>query len=89
MLAWLPLLTLLAGAKYQGEFEERLKAVLDEVQSADGSIVLFIDELHTVMGLVCHIIYFDVFQLNRYLLNLHLKQWQYASIQLFNMLFIL
>ena len=40
------------GAKYQGEFEERLKAVLDEVQSADGAIVLFIDELHTVMGYV-------------------------------------
>jgi ATP-dependent Clp protease ATP-binding subunit ClpB len=41
---------LLAGAKYRGEFEERLKAVLDEVQSANGEIVLFLDELHTLVG---------------------------------------
>lgn len=41
---------LLAGAKFKGEFEERLKAVLGEVQAADGQIVLFIDELHTVVG---------------------------------------
>jgi len=42
--------SLLAGAKYRGEFEERLKAVLDEIRDSDGQIVTFIDEVHTVVG---------------------------------------
>ncbi|MDH6367449.1 MULTISPECIES: AAA family ATPase [unclassified Breznakia] len=42
--------SLIAGAKYRGEFEERLKAVLEEVQKADGNIILFIDEIHNLVG---------------------------------------
>lgn len=46
----LDLAAMVAGAKYRGEFEERLKAVLNEITSADGEIITFIDELHTVVG---------------------------------------
>ncbi|WP_410980986.1 AAA family ATPase, partial [Bacillus subtilis] len=46
----LDLSAMVAGAKYRGEFEERLKAVLEEIKQADGEIVTFIDEIHTLVG---------------------------------------
>ena len=42
--------SLIAGAKYRGEFEDRLKSVLNEISKSDGQILLFIDEIHTVVG---------------------------------------
>lgn len=49
--------SLVAGAKYRGDFEERLKAVLKEVTASNGQIILFIDEIHTVVGAGIFLLY--------------------------------
>ena len=46
----LDMTSLMAGAKYRGDFEERLKAVLEEIKEAEGKIILFIDEIHSIVG---------------------------------------
>lgn len=46
----LDMTALIAGAKYRGEFEERLKAVIEELEKSDGKIIIFIDEIHTIVG---------------------------------------
>jgi ATP-dependent Clp protease ATP-binding subunit ClpB len=55
---------LIAGASMRGQFEERLKGVLEEVQKSDGEVILFIDEMHTVVGAGVSIYIFEIFYCN-------------------------